>query len=104
MATISLQSFVARFVGPEGDYAVVFTPTNGHGSINTTIVGTHMTWHVDFVGLNEGGDVVLGGITRGSETVWGDCYWFRVEAWAGAPYIEYWGDQILWRKDWAARA
>jgi hypothetical protein len=88
MAPISLQPFIARFVGPEGDYAVEFTPTNGLGSIKTTIVGTPMTWHVDFVGLNEGGDVVLGGITRGSEAFWGDCYWFRVEADASAPCIE----------------
>ncbi|WP_197427472.1 hypothetical protein [Bradyrhizobium retamae] len=63
-----------------------------------------MTWYVDFVGLNEGGDVVLGGITTGSQAVWGDCYWFEVEANAGARCIEYWGDQVLWRKDWATGA
>jgi hypothetical protein len=104
MTSNSLQPFRARFVGPEGDYGVEFTPTNDDGSIKATIIGAPMTWRVDFVGLNEGGDVVLGGLTRGSEAVWGDCYWFRVKADAGAPCIEYWGDQVLWRKDWAVGA
>ncbi|WP_036051053.1 hypothetical protein [Bradyrhizobium sp. Tv2a-2] len=101
MTPISLQPFIAKFVGPEGNYAVEFTPTNGLGSIKTTIGDAAMTWHVDFVGLNEGGDVILGGITTGSQAVWGDCYWFEVEADAGARSIEYWGDQVLWRKDGA---
>jgi hypothetical protein len=35
--------------------------------IKTKIASTPMTWHIDYVGLNESGNIVLGGITRGSE-------------------------------------
>jgi hypothetical protein len=104
VASISVRPFCARFVGPEGEYIVEFTPNDDEGSIQTTIAGTPMTWHVEFVGLNDDGDVVLGGLTRGSTAVWGDCFWFEVKADAGAPFIEYWGNHVLWRKDRIAGA
>jgi hypothetical protein len=100
---ISLEPFSAGFSGSEGDYKVVFVPNDaGEGLVQTTIGVTPMAWNVDFVGLDESGEVVLGGLTRGSTVIWGDIYWFSIQAKADAPWIEYWGDQVLWRKDLAS--
>jgi hypothetical protein len=97
------EPFFANFSGSEGDYKVLFVPTDaGNGIMNTTIGVTPMVWHVDFVGLDENGEVVLGGLTHGSTAIWSDIYWFNIQAKANAPWIEYWGDQVLWRKDLAA--
>jgi hypothetical protein len=94
--------FIARFTGPEGHYALEFEPSaTQHGTIKTEIGGKQMTWHVDFVDVDQNGGTTLGGLTKGTEGVWGDCYWFNIQAGADAPYIEYWGNQVLWRTDWA---
>jgi hypothetical protein len=48
---ISLQPFFANFVGSEGDYKVVFVPTDaGNGVMKTTIGLTPMIRHVDSSG------------------------------------------------------
>ena len=103
MKDISLKTFSANFSGSEGDYKVAFVPTDaGEGIMETTIGITPMIWPVDFVGLDENGEVILGGLTHGSMALWGEIYWFNIQAKTNAPWIEYWGDQVLWRKDLAA--
>jgi hypothetical protein len=91
------------FTGPEGPYAVRFQPSSEwDGTIDVTIGGHAMRWSVDHADDEEGGGTVLGGITRGSEKLWNDTYWFELRLADLPPVIRYWGDKVVWREDRAA--
>jgi len=91
-------AFEAAFVGPDGEYRLAYRLNADSGLIETKIGGVEMTWIVDFVEKTAEGHWELGGLTRGSQDVWGDTYWFEMRTAAGAP-LNLWGDQILLRSD-----
>ena len=57
-----------------------------------------MVWSIEAAD-DQGGDVVLSGITTGSERVWRDAFWFNLRPDADTPRIDYFGDRVLWRSD-----
>lgn len=88
------------FLGAEGVYKINFQPTNDwDGIIDVTINGVDMQWSVDNSDQDESGDIVLGGMTYGSETIWNDLYWFELRLHDRPAIIRYWGDKIIWRED-----
>ncbi len=87
--------------GPEGSYKLAYTPDHDEGIIETTISSQPMLWHVETVEFDADGDLVLSGLTRGTETVWEDCFWFVLTTGKAGSKIEYWADQVLFRTDHA---
>lgn len=61
-----------------------------------------MRWPVEVVRTDEDGLTVISGMTRGSEPLWGDQYWFELRPWDQPAVIRYWGDQVLIREDTGA--
>ncbi len=92
-------SFTVAFIGPEGKYSLTFTPNNDEGSIETTISGRQMLWHVETVEFDADEALVLSGLTRGSEIIWDNCFWFVLTTGKAGSKIEYWGDSVLLRTD-----
>ena len=96
-------AFTMTFEGPEGAYDIAFSPTDfGDGEIAVSIAGVDMLWDVVHASKEEGGSLELGGMTSGSEAIWQDCFWFSLCLDESTPRIEYWGDQVIWRTDYAA--
>lgn len=92
------------FSGPDGEYTIRFRPTDEwDGTIVLSIAGRQMRWAVVDADLEDGGGVVLGGMTSGSEAIWNDQYWFELRLADTPPVIRYWGDQVIWREDPAAQ-
>ena len=88
------------FAGPEGPYTIQFEPTDEwDGIINVSIGGLKMRWGVDEARREEAGDLVLSGMTNGSESLWNDQFWFELRLNDAPPIIRYWGDKIVWRED-----
>ena len=101
--TATPQSFSKSFCGPNGQYSVVFRSVGGSdGDIEVSIDGISMTWTVDSVDCEGGSGIVMGGMTTGSEAIWGDQFWFELRPDDSPPVIRYWGDQVIWREDRAA--
>lgn len=91
------------FEGPEGKYDIAFTPTDqSDGEIRVSIAGIDMLWDVVHASKEEGDNPLeIGGLTSGSEAIWQDQFWFSLCLDEVAPRIEYWGNQIIWRTDFA---
>jgi hypothetical protein len=96
-------AFRQKFVGPEGAYTVLFTPTDDwDGIIDVSIGGLDMRWQVLNAEQEANGAVVLGGTTDGSPSLWGDQFWFELRFEDAPPLIRYWGNQVIWREDRAS--
>ena len=92
-------AFMQPFEGPEGPYVVDFRPSGEwHGVVEVMIGGLAMRWPVDEAHAGDDG-MVLCGLTRGSEPLWNDVFWFEVHLGAQPRVIRYWGDQVLIRED-----
>lgn len=92
-------SFSAMAIGPEGQYHLHFEPLDEWDGVTTTeIAGTPMRWKVDVIESDESGNIAFSGLTRGSEPVWHDCFWFELRLDANS-IIAYWGNQVLLRTD-----
>jgi len=88
--------------GPEGNYEIRFTILEEfEGRIEVTIGDQKMEWYVESVDYSGSKITRLGGLTRGSEVVWGDCYWFELQA-DQDPRVDYYGSGVLVRTDRAA--
>ena len=88
--------------GPEGKYKIKFTMIEPfEGRIEATVGNQKMEWYVESVDYSGSKITRLGGLTRGSEKVWGNCYWFELHA-DQDPRIEYFGAGVLIRTDRAA--
>jgi hypothetical protein len=93
------------FSGREGPYAVRFKPTDEwDGIIDVSIGGQDMRWNVDHADHEEGGGLVFGGMTSGSESLWNDQFWFELRLDDAPPVIRCWGDRVIWREDQATSA
>lgn len=103
MRTTVPAAFSLAFAGPEGRYTIQFEPTDEwDGAIDLSIGGVTMRWHVVDADREDGGAVVLGGMTDGSKPLWGDVLWFELRFSDMPPLIRYWGNQVVWREDRAA--
>ncbi|MBW8859261.1 MAG: hypothetical protein JF570_05880 [Caulobacter sp.] len=92
------EAFEMTFRGEAGVYRLSYRPNADKGLIQTTIDGVDMTWLVDFVENGPDGAWELGGLTRGTEALWNDVYWFELRTTPGAS-LNFWGDQIIARSD-----
>jgi hypothetical protein len=91
------------FEGPEGRYTVCFQPTDEwDGVIDVSLGGHVMRWDVVNADREDGGGVVIGGMTSGSEPVWQDQFWFELRLDDTPPVIQYWENRVIWREDRAA--
>lgn len=91
------------FTGPDGPYTIRFEPIDEwDGVIDISIGELTMRWRVIDADREDGGAVVLGGMTDGSAPLWGDQYWFELRFNDAPPLIRYWGDQVICREDHAA--
>lgn len=105
MRTTVPPAFQMSFVGPEGSYDIDFRPTDEwDGLIDVTIRNLQMEWSVVDASRERDGAVVLGGMTTGSEELWGDQFWFELRVDDTPPIIRYWGDRVIWREDRVALA
>jgi hypothetical protein len=95
--------FTARFSGPDGPYAVSFTPLNetDHGRLDVSLNGVAMRWWVQRADVEADSSVSIGGMTEGAQQFWQDEFWFELVVGPGARTITYWGDQVLVRVDQA---
>ena len=88
------------FAGPEGPYTIQFQPTDEwDGVIDVSIGGLKMRWGVNDARREEAGDLILSGMTSGSESLWNDQFWFELRLNDAPPIIRYWGDKVVWRED-----
>ena len=67
--------------------------------MDVSIGGLAMRWDVVDADREEGGCLVLGGMTSGSESLWNDQFWFELRLEDDPPVIRYWGDELVWRED-----
>lgn len=96
-------AFSMAFAGPDEVYTIRFRPTDDwDGVIDLSIGERPMRWTVLDANQETGGTVVLGGVTDGTEEVWGDQFWFELRFQDTPPIIRYWGDQVVWWEDRAA--
>jgi len=87
--------------GLEGDYELACGPSADdpwEGWINTEIAGVRMRWPIEWV-CNDGSGLEFAGLTTGTKNVWGDVFWYSLGPAANPPCIEYFGNQVLWRRD-----
>lgn len=104
MRTKVPQAFQMQFAGFEGQNLVDFHPTDEwDGQIHVTINEHEMTWEVTDADIEKEGGLVLGGITDGSDEIWGDQFWFELRLHDRPPVIRYWGDRVIWREDFLFR-
>ena len=102
MRTTVPPAFSLSFTGAEGPYTVRFHPTDEwDGIIDVSIGGLEMRWDVDDADCEDGGGIVLGGMTSGSAALWNDQFWFELRLHDTPPVIRYWGDKVVWREDQA---
>jgi hypothetical protein len=100
MRTTVPLAFSLSFTGAEGPYTVRFQPTDEwDGIIDVSIGGLQMRWNVDDADREDGGGMVLGGMTSGSAPLWNDQFWFELRLDDIPPVIRFWGDQVVWRED-----
>ena len=100
MRTTVPPAFEMSFTGPEGQYSIHFRPTDEwDGTIDVCIAGVGMKWEVTDADREDGGGLVLSGMTSDSEPLWDDQYWFEMRLDDTPPVIRYWGDQVVWRED-----
>src|SRR4051812_35709769 len=103
MRTTVPPAFSMTFSGPEGPYTIRFEPTDDwDGIIDVSIGALVMRWAVVDAEKEDGGGLVLGGMTTGSDELWNDQFWFELRFTDSPPVIQYWGNQVLWREDRAA--
>lgn len=103
MRTTLPAPFTASFSGPEGPYAVSFTPLNetDHGRLDVSLNGVALTWWVQRAELEADGSVSISGITERARPLWQDEFWFELVVGPGARRITYWGDKVIFRVDQA---
>lgn len=103
MRTTAPHSFDLGFQSEDGPYTISFQPTDEwDGKITVSIRGQTMHWDVVDADKAADGKVILGGMTCGSEALWGDQFWFELRLTDTPPMIRYWGNQVIWREDKAA--
>ena len=92
--------FSMCFSGPEGVYFVKFRPIDEwDGTIEVSIGGHSMRWPVMNAERDDNGQIVLGGMTSGTQEIWNDQFWFELRIDDAPPVIRYWGDRVIWRED-----
>jgi hypothetical protein len=100
MRTTVPPAFSMTFSGLEGPYTIRFEPTDEwDGIIDVSIGGLAMRWDVVNAEKEDGGGLVLGGMTSGSDSLWNDQFWFQLRLRDTPPVIQFWGNQIMWRED-----
>ena len=105
MTATGLQSFQLKLEGPDGLYLIDFAPTGkGEGKIEVSIAGHQMTWPVEGTSVGDSDREFLGGMTVGSEVIWGSVFWFELHLNNSPPLMRYWGDKAIWREDLAVLA
>ena len=105
MRTKMPAAFSATLTGPDGVYELAFRPLDEwDGVIEVTIAGEAMTWHVVRGDEEEDGTVSISGMTGGSDVVWRDQFWFELVMKPEPIHINFWGNQVLWRRDSAEGA
>src|SRR3954468_22924459 len=73
MRTTVPPAFSMTFLGPEGPYTIRFEPTDDwDGIIDVSIGALVMRWAVVDAQKEDGGGLVLGGMTTGSDELWND--------------------------------
>ena len=95
------KSFRVIMTGPEGDYELAcgaLADDPWEGWINTEIAGVRMRWPVEQV-VDDGSGPEVGGLTIGTKDVWGDVFWYSLCPAGDPPHIDYFGNQVLWRRD-----
>lgn len=96
-------AFTMTFSGPEDRYTLGFEPAGKwNGVITVTIAAHPMQWDVLHFERDKEGGIVLCGMTTGSEQVWNDQFWFELRPDDNPPVRRFWGDQVVWREDYAA--
>jgi hypothetical protein len=100
MRTVAPQPFSISFAGPEGSYTIHFRPDGEwDGLIDVTIGGLAMLWPVEDIQTENGGHLVISGLTKGTEDLWNQQLWFELRLHDSPPIIRYWGDKVVWRED-----
>ncbi|WP_144439918.1 hypothetical protein [Methylobacterium sp. AMS5] len=100
MRTTVPHAFRMSFDSVDGPYEIIFQPIDDwDGIIDISISGMSMRWDVVSAVKDEDGSVFLGGMTSGTEELWGDVYWFSLDFENIPPVIDYWGNCVLWRQD-----
>ncbi len=100
MRVRSPEPFSLSFVGPEGPYALRFTPIDEwDGVLDVVLGGQSFRWSVDSIDLAENGELTFSGMTVGTEALWGDQFWFAVRKQPEPSTVTYYGDRVVWRTD-----
>lgn len=61
-----------------------------------------MRWHVLNVERENNGDLVMSGMTTGTQKIWNDQFWFELRLDDVPAVMRYWGNRVIWREDIAA--
>lgn len=92
------EPFTVRMTGPTGPYELTFSRNADEGELRAQLPGSVLLWHVEACEF-DGGQWRLSGLTRGTQDLWGDTYWFELHTDAPAR-IEY-STTVLVRTDYA---
>ena len=91
--------------GPQGPYSLSlsrYKSSEYEGWFDVTLDGKSMRWEVEEV-TEENGVTYIEGLTGfETEEVWGDVYWYRLYPYEQPGRIQFWGDRVLCRTDYAA--
>jgi hypothetical protein len=104
MRVKSGSAFKIMLTGVDGRYELAYRPIDEWaGVIDVTIKGLAMSWHAVHFEEVEGKRSV-GGMTVGSDEIWGDQFWFELWPDTIPVRIDYFGDRVLWRSDFGPTA
>jgi hypothetical protein len=94
------EQFERVFASPDGPYTILYGPVDEwDGQITMTIRSVKVEGAVPRVEQEPDGGRVLMGMTAGFHELYQDEFWFILRPDSTAATIEYWGNQILWRRD-----
>lgn len=79
--------FAVRMTGPDGAYDLVFSRNADEGELEARLPGGALAWRVETC-ERDGAGWRLGGLTRGTQRLWGDTYWFELRT-GPAARIDY---------------
>lgn len=92
------ESFAVRMMGPTGPYELTFSRGADEGALQAQLPGGVLFWHVE-VCQRDGEAWRLSGLTRGTQTLWGETYWFELHT--AAPACIAYFVKALVRTDYA---
>jgi hypothetical protein len=68
------------------------------GEVAVRLSGHDLVWPVQNV-ERANSTLLLGGITQGTNEIWGDTFWFELVCNPELSCIRYWHDRAVWRED-----